>query len=152
LWNFWNFVQIIKDNHKFITMSFLHDKKAILFLRKYTWITFRIWLYAWKQNIFFVFLKWGNLLIFFGFFLKFQRKPGIFNTKSICYSVSLQTDLKMKFLKKKKNLCFWNKGKVFWIFSWISREKSCIFNIGSNLTCFFLLSFFLVLWVKPDLA
>ena len=68
-------------------------------------------------------------MIFFGFFLKFQRKPGIFNTKSICYSVSLQTDLKMKFLKKKYIFVFFEIKERFFEFFLEYLEKNHVFLI-----------------------
>ena len=81
--DFLYFGQTLMDNHKLVTISFFLKKVCDFYLlENMLGKTFRIWLYS-KQNIF--------LNEFF--FLKFQRKISIFNTRSVSYNVSLQHDI-----------------------------------------------------------
>ena len=56
-----------------------------------------------KQNIFFCFFKWKFIFLnfqnFWIFFLKFWRKPNIFNTGSVSYSVCLQLNIMKNYWK-----------------------------------------------------
>ena len=62
------------DNHKLVMIFNLHDKIWFFFIENIQ-KNFRIWLYSRKKIYFFVFLKWGIVLEFFGFVLNFKRKP-----------------------------------------------------------------------------
>ena len=90
--DFWHVGQILKDNHKLVTISifgFLNMKKMqflFFFYEKYAWNNFRIWPYATKY-----FFLFENALNFFK--KNILKKTGYFNTGFIFYSVNIQPDI-----------------------------------------------------------
>jgi hypothetical protein len=105
LWNFWYFGQTLMDNYKLVMISILylkHDKKIWFCISKrYAWKTFRLRSHAQKKNIFFL-CFWNEefFLNFWIYFQNFEEKSGIFNIRSVSYSVSLQFDIRQKLLEK----------------------------------------------------
>jgi hypothetical protein len=131
------------DNHKLATIFILyflkHHKNAFLFFKKYAWKTFRIWPYAWKQNIyFFMFLKWGIVLIFLDFFWNFREKLSIFNIGSISYNVSLHFNIKWNYWKKNV-VVFYDIRELFFEFLrffWNFRENQVFLIRGLYFTMY----------------
>jgi hypothetical protein len=91
-----------------------------------------------KIYIFFMFLKWGIVLIFLDFFWNFREKLSIFNIGSISYNVSLHFNIKWNYWKKNV-VVFYDIRELFFEFLrffWNFRENQVFLIRGLYFTMY----------------
>jgi hypothetical protein len=104
-------------------------KMILSLFRKYALKFFKIWPYAQRQKHIYIFCFWKeeiNLNIFLEcfwncwiFFKRFRRKPCIFNTRFVFYSVNIQPNIIQNYWKNMQGThkCFSNTLWKIWFFN-----------------------------------